>query len=455
MARIRIPAVVLACALLAASTSARAEIQTLEQAMAAAYVRNPSLQAQRAKLRAVDEKVAEAMSGWRPRIDAVAGVGSSRQRLQNGAVSPNTQTLSPRDVGITITQPVFNGFQTVASVRAADAEVQAQQGVLLNAEQTLLLDTARAYLDVVQAQNVRELMIANEDVLRKELDGAQNRFKVGEVTKTDISQAQARLNAAQASRIQADGDLASRRASYARLVGEVPQEVVQPQLTLIDPQTLDDAIVRAVKNHPGVLSAQHAKDAAKENVTMVQGRLLPEVSLVGSATRGWDQSLTLPERQDSSTLMARVTVPLYRAGADYARSRAANETVVQRGLELDDQRSKIHENVITAWQALTTARATIVANKAGVDAAKLAHYGVQEESKVGTRTVLDVLNAQQELLNAKVNLVRAMHDEALAILQVKASIGDLTASSLKLPVDLYRPQDHLNEVRGKWVGIGG
>ncbi len=428
----RLAAVASAFVLLAGQ--AYAETQTLEQALAAAYARNPALQAQRAKLRVVDEKVPEAQSGWKPSIDAVGGVGASRQSLQGGAISPSAQTLTPRDVGVTVTQPVFRGFRTVAGVRAAEADVAAQQAVLVGAEQDLLLDAARAYLDVVQAQKVQELMRANEEVLRKELDATQSRFNVGEVTKTDISQAQARLNVAQASRIQADGDLDARRATFARLVGEVPQNLVQPQLTLTDPQTLDDAITLALQKHPSLIAATRAKDAAKENVTVTRGSLLPEVNLVGSAGRSWDQSLMVPERQDSATIMARVTVPLYRAGADYARTRAASETVVQRGLELDDLRNRVREGAITAWQALTTARATITANEAGVKAAELALYGVQEESKVGTRTVLDILNAQQELLSAKVNLVRAHHDEALAILQVKAAIGDLTATSLKLSV---------------------
>lgn len=422
-------------ALILCAGQVHAETQTLEQALAAAYARNPALQAQRSKLRVVDEKVPEAQSGWKPSIDAVGGISASRQSLQGGAISPNAQTLTPRDVGVTVTQPVFRGFRTVAGVRAAESEVAAQQAVLVSAEQDLLLETARAYLDVVQAQKVQELMRANEDVLRKELDATQSRFNVGEVTKTDISQAQARLNAAQASRIQADGDLDAQRATFARLVGEVPQNLVQPQLTLTDPQTLDDAITLALKNHPSLVAAKNAKDAAKENVTVTRGSLLPEVNLVGSAGRSWDQSLMVPERQDSATIMARVTVPLYRAGADYARTRAASETVVQRGLELDDLRNRVREGAITAWQALTTARATITANEAGVKAAELALYGVQEESKVGTRTVLDILNAQQELLSAKVNLVRAHHDEALAILRVKAAVGDLTASSLKLGVD--------------------
>lgn len=422
-------------ALILCAGQVHAETQTLEQALAAAYARNPALQAQRSKLRVVDEKVPEAQSGWKPSIDAVGGIGASRQSLQGGVISPNAQTLTPRDVGVTVTQPVFRGFRTVAGVRAAESEVAAQQAVLVSAEQDLLLETARAYLDVVQAQKVQELMRANEDVLRKELDATQSRFNVGEVTKTDISQAQARLNAAQASRIQADGDLDAQRATFARLVGEVPQNLVQPQLTLTDPQTLDDAITLALKNHPSLVAAKNAKDAAKENVTVTRGSLLPEVNLVGSAGRSWDQSLMVPERQDSATIMARVTVPLYRAGADYARTRAASETVVQRGLELDDLRNRVREGAITAWQALTTARATITANEAGVKAAELALYGVQEESKVGTRTVLDILNAQQELLSAKVNLVRAHHDEALAILRVKAAVGDLTASSLKLGVD--------------------
>lgn len=445
----------LGVSLVLASAPSFAETQTLEQALAAAYARNPGLQAERARLRATDEKVAEAMSGWRPSVDATAGAGSSRQSVQNGSISPNAQTLSPRDVGITVTQPVFSGFRTAAGVRAADAQVEAAQAGLQASEQALLLDTAQAYLDVVQAQKVQELMRTNEEVLHKQLEATQSRFEVGEVTKTDISQAQARLNAAQASRIQADGDLASKRATYTRLVGEAPQELVPPEISYVTPESLDATIDLAVQHNPSVRAGFYAKDAAKENVTVTQGSLLPEVAIVGSTTRSWDQSLILPDRQDSSSIMARVTVPLYRGGADYARTRAANETVVQRGMELDDARAKVREFAINAWQALMTARATIKSNQAGVKAAELALYGVQEESKVGTRTVLDVLNAQQELLNARVNLVRSYHDEALAILQVRAAVGDLTAASLNLPVDLYDPKAYLDDTRGKWFGVGG
>ncbi|MGE4351520.1 MAG: TolC family outer membrane protein [Bdellovibrionales bacterium] len=441
--------------LLVASSSAMAESQTLEQAMAAAYERNPSLQAQRAKLRAADEKVAQALSGWRPNIEASAGRGISRQKIDDSTMYPDSKTLAPRDVGITVQQPVFSGFKTVAGVRAADAQVEAERAFLETAEQDLLFSAARAYLDVVQAQKVQELMRKNEEVLRQELDATQSRFAIGEVTKTDISQAQARLNVAQAQRIQADGDLTAQRATYTRVIGEVPQELTQPSLTFQGPHSLDEALSLASSRHPQVRAADYAKQAAKEQVTVTQGNLLPEVSIVGSMSRNWEQSITLPDQQDSSTIMARVTVPLYKSGADYARSRAANETVVQKGMELADARARVREGAITAWQALTTARATIKANESGVKAAELALYGVQEESKVGTRTVLDVLNAQQEVLNAKVNLVRSHHDEALAILQVRAAIGDLSAASLKLPVDLYNPKAHLDQVRGQWFGTGG
>ena len=423
---------ILALPLMMGSGPSLAATQTFEQTLVLASQNNPALQAERAKLRAVDEGVDEAASGWRPSIEGTAGAGRSRQSLKDSAQSPNARTLSPRDVGITVTQPVFSGFRTVAGVREAEAQVEAQRAVLHAAEQGLLLEAAKAYLDVVEAQKVRELMAANEDVLRQELEATNSRFNVGEVTKTDISQSEARLNAAKALRIQADGNLASRRATFVRVIGVPAESVAQPDLTLVDPQSLEDAIVLAEKSHPSIAAATYAKKAAKESVTIAQGSLMPEVKIVGSASRGWEQALTLPERQDSSTIMARIYVPLYKGGADYARSRAASETVVQRGLELEDARAKAKEGAIAAWQAYTTTRAMIDANKAGVEAAEMALHGVQEESKVGTRTVLDVLNARQELLNAQINLVKAYHDQSLAILQVKASIGALTSASLKL-----------------------
>ncbi|MDD3287739.1 MAG: TolC family outer membrane protein [Alphaproteobacteria bacterium] len=436
------------------TSTAWASDQTFEQALAQAYQNNPTLQAERAKLRSIDEKVSEAQSGWRPSAEASAEIGKSKQTLGSGGNFSGSDELTPRDAGITVTQPLFRGFRTTGNIKSAKAEVLAQRARLLAAEQQLLYAAAKAYLDVVQAQNVVKLTRNNEEVLKKQLDSTNIRLKNGEVTKTDVSQAEARLSVALALRIQADGDLSNTQATYNRIIGHLPGTLEYPQLTLETPTSLNEAVEITGRANPEIIAALYGQDAAKANVDVAKGNLLPEINLVANASRGWDQSLVIPNRQDSSTIMARVTIPLYRSGVDYAKTRAAQETVTQRRFELEDARTRARESTITAWQSLTTTRASIMAHKAAVAATELALNGVRVESQVGTRTTLDVLNAEQELLSAKVNLVKSMHDEALAILQVKATTGSLTAKLLNLPVALYDATEHYQETDGKWLGLG-
>jgi len=445
----------LTAALLLAITPhmACAETTTLEQALAKAYATNPALQAQRAKLRATDEQIALAQSGWRPSIEGTAGVGKSDQVLGSGGAFTGSGTLTPRDAGVTITQPVFKGFRTTASIDAAKSGAQAARAAYDGAEQHLLLASAQAYLDVVATRAVRDLTQHNETVIRKQLDATQTRLNNGEVTKTDVSQAQARLSVAEAMRIQAEGELTNAQAAYTRMIGDAPDSLQQPSLTLDAPQSLDEAVALASKTNPAIIAATFTEDASKSRITVEKGSLLPEVNLVASASRNWDQSLMVPNRQDNSTIMARVTVPLYRSGADYARTRAAQEDAVAARMDLEEARAQTKESAITAWQSLTTARAAIKAHEAAVQAMGLALEGVRVEAGVGQRTTLDILDAEQELLSAQVNLVKAQHDEALAILRVKASVGSLTAREMKLPVSLYDPQNHAAQTDGKWIGF--
>jgi len=430
-----------------------AEPVSLQDALAQTYRTNPSLQAQRAKLRATDEQVAIAKSGWRPSIEGTAGVGKSDQVLASGGAFTGSGTLTPRDAGLTVTQPVFQGFRTVASVDAATAQVSAAEAAFEGFEQNLLLAAANTYLDVVETRTVLDLTTHNEEVMTQQLDATRARFNSGEVTKTDISQAEARLSVAKALRIQAQGGLTIAQAAYTRLIGEAPATLAQPDLSLDEVKTEEDVLALAAKANPAIVAATFAEDSAKANVTATKGSLLPEVNLVASATRGWDQSLMIPNRQDASTIMARVTIPLYRSGADYARTRAAQETAVASRLELEDARAQTKQAAITAWQSLATARAAIKAHEAAVEAMQLALQGVRVEAEVGQRTTLDILDAEQELLGAKVNLVKARHDEALAILQVKAAAGLLTARALRLPVDLADEKARAAAIGKQWIGF--
>ena len=431
----------------------QAQAETLEDALALAYQHNPALQAERAKLRATDEQVSQAISGWRPDVEATAEAGKARQNVSGNQLLINSGDVTPRDANLNITQPLFNGFRTIAQVRSAKASVRAQRAVLEDAEQKLLLDTSKAYLDVVQAQRVLEINRNEEEGLQKELEETKDRLYIGELKRTDVSQAQARLKAVAVGRMQAEGDLVNQQTTYGRLTGQLPGRLAQPVVTADFPKDEDRFVDLALEKNPAVLSAEYNAVSAQDDITAAKGSILPQVNLVGTLTDSREQNTLSPERESSATILARVSLPLYHTGSDYSKARAAQQTATEKRLELDDARNKTRENAANARQSLITAKAAWEGQKEVVDAATDALQGVTTESKNGTRTTLDVLNAEQELLQDKIALVKAEHDEALALLEVRASIGQLTAEAMHLPVGIYDPDKNYNKVRGQWVGF--
>ncbi len=454
------PATVLCCltilifSLVSIDSTAHAETEKLEDVLARAYAVNPQLLAERAKLRSVDEQVPEAEAGYRPSIDLTADAGRSRTYLEGNGPFTGTSNLNPHDVGITVTQPVFRGFRTVAGIDAAEATVGAQRAALQDAEQHVLLDAAKAYADVYQAEQTVLIDRDNEDVLNKELIATRDRLRVGERTKTDVAQAESRYQGAKVSRREAEADLANQRATFARVVGAMPETLEMPITPADLPGTLNESLTASVEQNPNVIAAKFDIDAAEADIRSARGSLLPEVSLVGNVVRAWEQNVTLPNREDTATIMARVTVPLYHAGTDYAKTRAAGQVATQRRLEFENAKNVARENAITAWESLTAARETVAGRKAVVASTTDALAGVKEEAKFGARTTLDILNAEQELLDARLNLVKANHDEFVAALQLKAAVGRLTAGTMHLPTEVYDPERHYDSVRGKWIGFG-
>lgn len=427
-----------------------AEIDTFEQILALTYQNNPALQAERAKLRAVDERVPQALSGWRPNVQANADIGKTNGNTQQvGNNNTNTSNTS-----INVTQPIFKGFRTTAAVESAEAVVKAQRANLLDAEQTILLNTAKAYLDVVQAQSTLAINTDNENVLQQQFNATLERFDIGELKMTDVSQAQSRLIAAKVSRLQAEGDLSNQKIIFAKLVGKLPGTLQQPDLKLSLPQTQQEAMRLSLEKNPKIISANYNAEAAHSNIKASKGNLLPEVNLIASASHSnQDGNFYQQDNENTTALLARVTMPLYKTGEDYSRIREAQQTEKQRRLENIDVTNKAKEDVFTSWQSLMTARLAMTGRQEVIQASQEALEGVKQESVMGTRTILDVLNAEQELLNAKVNLVRAIHDEALSSLQLKASIGELTAETLRLPTQIYNPEENYDTVRNKWYGF--
>ena len=434
----------------AAPGSAGAE--TLQEALVSAYNGNPTLMAQRAKLRAADEGVPQALANWRPSVKLSGDYGKSQAETNKSSVSQaGTFTSTPKDAGVTVTQALYRGGRTTAQTRQAEAEVEATRAQLTSTEQTVLLNVITAYMDVVQFRAVVELSRNNEQVLQRQLDATNDRFRVGEVTRTDVAQAESRLSAAHADRRQAEGNLAASTATYIKVVGHPPDTLFVPGPTEKVPVSVDAARGAAEHNNPDIINAQYSYVAAKEGIDLIAGELLPTVTLTGNAAKNYNYQGEGPtERVLQATV--NLTVPIYQQGQEYARLRAQKHTAGQARLTVDVTRRDIMEAVTKAWEGWQTSQARIASYSDQIRAAEVALEGVTRESQVGSRTVLDVLNAEQELLTAKVNLVQAQHDETLASYQLRSTVGQLTARALDLPVQYYDPVLHYEDVRDQWFG---
>jgi outer membrane protein len=426
-----------------------AQAETLDEALAKAYSTSPRLQARQAQVRAVDEQVAQANAGWKPVLNGSGNYGYSQQVYQ-GTESSN----HPRGMGLQLSQPLLK-LQTYPAIQAARRAVDAARADLTSQEQQLLFDAVTSYMNVVRDQSVLKLQQSNEQVLKRQLEAARDRFRVGEITRTDVSQAESRLAGAAAERIQAVGNLAASKANYRRVIGAEAESVKQPTAMPVLPAGLDDAVGLAESVNPDVIAAKFAYEQSDNEVDANLAKLLPEISIVGSAGRAYGQSSVLKERADSLTIGLSATVPLYQGGAEYARTRQSKQTRSQRQLEFEETKLRAHEAVIKAWQQHDAAVAAIESRRSAVKANAIALDGTQQEAKVGTRTTLDVLNAEQEYLNAQVNLVSAEHDAVVAAYQIMVAVGQLTVNNLKLPVKPYDPQAHYDDVAGKWIGVGG
>ena len=426
--------------------------ETLQEALASAYSSNPTLLAQRARLRVADEGVPQALANWRPSIKLSGDYGKTNTTTNNSPVTrAGTFISTPKDGGVTVTQALYRGGRTTAQTRQAEATVEAERAGLAATEQTVLLNVITAYMDVVQFRAVVELSRNNEQVLQRQLDATNDRFRVGEVTRTDVAQAESRLSAAHADRRQAEGNLAAATATYGKTVGHPPDTLYVPGPTEKLPVSVDAARVAAEHDNPNIINAQYNYVAATHGIDLVAGELLPSVTLTGNAAKNFNYQGEGPaERLLQATV--NLTVPIYQQGQEYARLRAQKHSAGQARLTVDVTRRDTMESVTKAWEGLQTARARISSYSDQIRAAEVALEGVTRESQVGSRTVLDVLNAEQELLNAKVNLVQAQHDETLASYQLRSTVGQLTARALDLPVQYYDPVIHYEDVRDQWFG---
>lgn len=427
-----------------------ATAETLPSALAKAYMGNPDLNAGRASLRATDENVPRALSGYRPTVAASATAGASYETGRtgsSGALVNTRDALFPRQAALQVTQNLFNGFRTVNSVREAESGVLGARETLRQTEQETLFSAARSYMDVLRDTATLDLQRNNVEVLEEQLRQTRERLVAGQITRTDLAQAEARLEGARSQVSVAQANLQSSIATFRRIVGVEPRQLApgKPPDRLV-PASLAQAVRIALAEHPAVLSALHAVDAAELQVKVVEGELAPSLNLVGSFGGGYDTS-SPGDRTLSTSLVAQLSVPIYEGGETYARVRQAKEVAGQRRIEAEATRDAVRSAVFSAWGALEAAKATVISAQAQVAANEVALTGVREEARAGQRTTLDVLNQQQELLIARVNLIVAQRDRVVGAFSVAQSVGRLSAASLGLSVQRYRPGQHYEQVR--------
>jgi outer membrane protein len=454
-----------------------ADAQTLTETLVSTYMTNPQLNGARAQVRSVDEGVPQALSGNRPTVDGVISGGTSGTLVYGG--SPHTVTsvnrltgqvsrkffpggkgylrTYPLSIGVQLTQPIFDGFQTPNRVKQAEASVLAQREQLRNTEQSVLLSAATAFMDVIQAEALVELQQQNLQFLDEQVKAAKDRFQVGEGTNTDVAQAEASQAQAQAELNSAQANLSAARATYRQVTGlEARRLRLQPLGDRLRPKTLDNSLVLGQREHPAIQAATHNVDVAAFNVKVLEGQTLPQVGLTGSAERSYNWGTATssnPRQADSASVALNVTIPLYQAGLPSSQVRQAKEDLGFARIQVDLNRDQVRSQIVTSWGNLDASEASIYAARTSVVANQLAVNGVIEEQKVGQATTLDVLLQQSNLIDARTILVQAEHDRVVALYSLIFSIGKLDATNLNLPVKTYKPVEHYQAVRDSWGGL--
>jgi TolC family type I secretion outer membrane protein len=393
------------------------------------------------------------LSGWRPSASAQAAAGISHQ-----VYDTTSGNLKPLDAGVTLSQPLYRGGRTVAATRQAEENVSQERAKLVAKEQEVLLDAATAYLNLLRDQAILDLQTENEKTLSDWVVQVKERFRLGEKSKTDISLFESRLARAHADRATALINLGVTRSTYFRLLGRAAGQLEQPDIKVSFPDTREGVIVEAVKHAPEVLAAWHDMQAQEATISATRGVLLPELSIEGSAnaTRNENvpQQFIHDNRTENDRLMLQLKVPLYSGGGDYARLRAAYHERSEKRMNLDETTREAVEKTVQAWEQYVALGEIIEVRKNEIDAAQGTLQGMKIEERVGDRSSMDTLDAEQDLLNAQISEVQAAHDHTLALFHLAASIGRFTAERLNLNVALYDPEAHYKDSRGRWFGVG-
>jgi outer membrane protein len=435
--------------------AAGAHAEALPEALVKAYQSNPLLNAERARQRATDENVPQALAGYRPQIVASLGVGlqAVRDLLPNNTIQ--TATLKPWTIGVTVTQTLFNGFKTANSVRVAEFQVRSGREALRNVGQGVLLDAVTAYSNVLANQSLVEAQRSNVTFLRETLGIVQKRLNAGDVTPTDTAQAEARFNRGLADLNAAEVNLAISQATYAQVIGNPPARLSPAEpVDRYLPRSRDEATGLAFKAHPAVLAAGFDVDVATTTIKVAESSLLPTVTLQGNVSKSRDSDPTLGTfATDQASILGQVTAPIYDGGTAASQTRQSKEVAAQSRLVLDQVRNQARTAATGAWVAHEGAKIAVSASESEVRAAGVALQGVQKEAQGGQRTTIDVLNSQQELTSAKARLIGAQRDRVIASYTLLSAIGRLDVKTLGLNTPDYLPEVHYHQVRDAWHGL--
>jgi outer membrane protein len=460
----RVGGLLVAGTLIAGAVVDRAVADDINYALIQAYQNNPQLNAQRAAMRAIDEGVATALAGYRPRVTGTASMNEvyldqfTRIPATDKTEQKYARTFGQNAVGsygITATQTLFNGFQTGNRTRQAESQVLAGRETLRTTEQTVLLNAVTAYMNLLRDTALLELQKSNVNVLEATLRQTRDRFNVGEVTRTDVAQSESRLAQGRSQLLTAESNFTTSKAVYRQVIGVEPGKLVAgTPVDRFSPRTLPAAVARGLTENPLVTTATYNIDAATLQVKLTEGALYPTLTASASATKTYG-STTQPNNLQNLNITAggTLSVPLYQGGSEYAAIRQAKETLAQRRMDLDTARDQARQTVVQAWGQLEAAKAQIEATQAQVNAAEIALNGVREEARVGQRTTLDVLNAQQDLVNARSALVTAQRDRVVASFAVLSATGGLSPQVLGLRIQNYDPVTHYHQIRDSWFGV--
>jgi outer membrane protein len=434
---------------------------TLTEALALTYSNQPVLQAERAKLRATDENVPTALAGWRPTVVLAGGAGYgdgvTREYLTTSLQPFNAKISNPRDIATaqaTVTQPLYTGGKVQGNVNRSKNQVMAERANLIAQEQSSFNNAVSAYVGVIQAKELLALDVNNEQVLAKQLQATNDRFRVGEITRTDVAQAEAALEGARATRETAEGTLQTARGTFQQIIGVFPpDDLVEPQPLNLPVHSEQEASILAAANNPTVINALFNDAAAKDAIDVAFSALLPQVSVQGQT---FQQNNTggRSTATNGYQVIAQLSVPLYQGGSEYSAVRQARQAEQQTQRLIDDAKRTAVQNAVQAWDTLVSAKASADSTRAQIRANEVALEGVEREAIVGSRTTLDVLNATQLLLQSRTQLVQNLSQVISASYAVAVAIGRLTARDMHLPVPLYDETAYYQAVKDKWVGLG-